>query len=220
MVDRQDSDGQGHIVWLDLEMTGLNAISPDSDAILDEIVEIGVIVTDGNLKPVNEGINLVVKPSDKALHNMNSFVTEMHRTSGLLEKIRDGISVTEAEKQVMEYLKKSVPGGRQSAPMGGNTISMDRRFLAKYMPTVEDYVHYRNIDVSALKELLRRWFPYVTDPKVFEKKGGHRALADAVDSIRELAYYRALLLKVPRIGDAKVKKSAQEAMELFPGLGK
>lgn len=220
MVDRQDSDGQGHIVWLDLEMTGLNAISPDSDAILDEIVEIGVIVTDGNLKPVNEGINLVVKPSEKALHNMNSFVTEMHRTSGLLEKIRDGISVTEAEKQVMEYLKKSVPGGRQSAPMGGNTISMDRRFLAKYMPTVEDYVHYRNIDVSALKELLRRWFPYVTDPKVFEKKGGHRALADAVDSIRELAYYRALLLKVPRIGDAKVKKSAQEAMELFPGLGK
>lgn len=220
MVDRQDSEGQGHIVWLDLEMTGLNAISPDSDAILDEIVEIGVIVTDGNLKPVNEGINLVVKPSEKALHNMNSFVTEMHRTSGLLEKIRDGISVTEAEKQVMEYLKKSVPGGRQSAPMGGNTISMDRRFLAKYMPTVEDYVHYRNIDVSALKELLRRWFPYVTDPKVFEKKGGHRALADAVDSIRELAYYRALLLKVPRIGDAKVKKSAQEAMELFPGLGK
>jgi oligoribonuclease len=218
VVKRQDSSERNHIVWLDCEMTGLSIDQPGPGGVFDEIVEIGVIVTDGNLTPVNDGINLVIKPSDASLSNMNSFVTEMHRSSGLLEKIPAGISVAEAEQRVLGYLKKSLPGGRQSAPMGGNTISMDRRFLAKYMPAIEDYVHYRNVDVSGIKELVGRWFPYIKEaaPK---KTGNHRALSDAVDSIRELAYYRELLFNVSAIADDRVRKSAAAAAALFDGIG-
>lgn len=199
-------------------MTGLSIDHPGPGGVFDEIVEIGVIVTDGNLTPVNDGINIVIKPSDEALRNMNSFVTDMHRTSGLLDKLPTGISVDDAQKKVMAYLKSSLPGGRQSAPMGGNTISMDRRFLAKYMPDVEDFVHYRNVDVSGIKELVGRWFPYIKDaaPK---KTGNHRALSDAVDSIRELAYYRELLFNVKAIADSRVRASAAAAAALYEGIG-
>jgi oligoribonuclease len=180
------------IVWLDCEMTGLRVGSTDPERPDDEICEIGVIVTDGNLVPVDNGITLVIKPSDVALAQMNSYVQKMHKDSGLLAEIPNGVTVAEAEKQVMEYITKHVPE-RQTAQMGGNTIHMDRRFLAKYMPAVEDHVHYRSVDVSALKEMAIRWYPdvFTGGPS---KNGNHRALADAIESIRELDYYRTVLL--------------------------
>ncbi|MEY4319140.1 MAG: hypothetical protein RL378_244, partial [Actinomycetota bacterium] len=150
------------IVWLDLEMTGLNINTTEPGKRDDEIVEIGVIVTDGNLVPQDKGLQLVIKPTDAAMANMGSFVRNMHDKSGLLPLIKDGVSVAEAEKQVLAYITTHVPV-RQTAQMGGNTIHMDRRFLAKYMPSVEDWVHYRNVDTSTIKEVLFRWFPYVVE---------------------------------------------------------
>jgi len=200
------------IVWLDLEMTGLNINTTEAGKRDDEIVEIGVIVTDGNLVPQDKGLQLVIKPTDAAVANMGSFVRNMHDKSGLLPLIKDGVSAAEAEKQVLEYIKKHVPV-RQTAQMGGNTIHMDRRFLAKYMPSVEDWVHYRNVDTSTIKEVLFRWFPYVVDAAP-EKVGNHRALADAIESIRELAFYRELLFNMDSIPADKLeaaKKSATDA---------
>jgi oligoribonuclease len=200
------------IVWLDLEMTGLNINTTEAGKRDDEIVEIGVIVTDGNLVPQDKGLQLVIKPTDAAMANMGSFVRNMHDKSGLLPLIKDGVSAAEAEKQVLEYIKQHVPV-RQTAQMGGNTIHMDRRFLAKYMPSVEDWVHYRNVDTSTIKEVLFRWFPYVVDAAP-EKVGNHRALADAIESIRELAFYRELLFNMDSIPADKLeaaKKSATDA---------
>ena len=203
---------QRFIVWLDLEMTGLNINTTEAGKRDDEIVEIGVIVTDGNLVPQDKGLQLVIKPTDAAMASMGSFVRNMHDKSGLLPLIKDGVSVSQAEKQVLEYIKQHVPV-RQTAQMGGNTIHMDRRFLAKYMPSVEDWVHYRNVDTSTLKEVLFRWFPYVVDAAP-EKVGNHRALADAIESIRELAFYRELLFNMDSIPADKLdaaKKSATDA---------
>jgi oligoribonuclease len=203
---------QRFIVWLDLEMTGLNINTTEAGKRDDEIVEIGVIVTDGNLVPQDKGLQLVIKPTDAAMANMGSFVRNMHDKSGLLPLIKDGVSVSQAEKQVLEYIKQHVPV-RQTAQMGGNTIHMDRRFLAKYMPSVEDWVHYRNVDTSTIKEVLFRWFPYVVDAAP-EKVGNHRALADAIESIRELAFYRELLFNMDSIPADKLdaaKKSATDA---------
>jgi oligoribonuclease len=200
------------IVWLDLEMTGLNINTTEAGKRDDEIVEIGVIVTDGNLVPQDKGLQLVIKPTDAAMANMGNFVRNMHDKSGLLPLIKDGVSAAEAEKQVLEYIKQHVPV-RQTAQMGGNTIHMDRRFLAKYMPSVEDWVHYRNVDTSTIKEVLFRWFPYVVDAAP-EKVGNHRALADAIESIRELAFYRELLFNMDSIPADKLeaaKKSATDA---------
>lgn len=182
------------IVWLDCEMTGLRIGTNDPERPDDEIVEIGVIVTDGNLVPVDNGITVVIKPSDEALAQMNSFVQKMHKDSGLLAAIPGGVTVAEAERTVMEYITAHVPE-RQTAQMGGNTIHMDRRFLAKYMPAIEDHVHYRSVDVSAVKEMAMRWFPEVFESMPV-KNGNHRALADAIESIRELDYYRAVLFTV------------------------
>jgi len=200
------------IVWLDLEMTGLNINTTEAGKRDDEIVEIGVIVTDGNLVPQDKGLQLVIKPTDAAMANMGNFVRNMHDKSGLLPLIKDGVSAAEAEKQVLEYIKQHVPV-RQTAQMGGNTIHMDRRFLAKYMPSVEDWVHYRNVDTSTIKEVLFRWFPYVVDAAP-EKVGNHRALADAIESIRELAFYRELLFNMDSIPEDELeaaKKSATDA---------
>lgn len=200
------------IVWLDLEMTGLNINTAEAGKRDDEIVEIGVIVTDGNLVPQDTGLQLVIKPTDAAMANMGSFVRNMHEKSGLLPLLKDGVSVAEAEKQVLAYIQQHVPV-RQTAQMGGNTIHMDRRFLAKYMPSVEDWVHYRNVDTSTIKEVLYRWFPYVVDAAP-EKVGNHRALADAIESIRELAFYRELLFNMETIPVDKLdaaKKSATDA---------
>jgi oligoribonuclease len=169
------------LVWIDCEMTGL-------DLSVDELVEVAVVVTDFDLKPVHPGFTIVIKPDQSALDNMGEFVTDMHRSSGLLDEIPNGVSLAEAEFEVLEYILKYVPT-EQHAPLAGNTIGTDRAFLAKYMPRVDGHLHYRSVDVSSIKELARRWFPrvYFNAP---QKHGGHRALADILESIRELEYYR------------------------------
>ena len=169
------------LVWIDCEMTGL-------DLSVDELVEVAVVVTDFDLKPVHPGFAIVIKPDQSARDNMGEFVTEMHRSSGLIDEIPDGVSLAEAEFEVLEYILKYVPT-EQHAPLAGNTIGTDRAFLAKYMPRVDGHLHYRSVDVSSIKELARRWFPrvYFNAP---QKHGGHRALADILESIRELEYYR------------------------------
>ena len=200
---------QRFIVWLDLEMTGLNINTTEAGKRDDEIVEIGVIVTDGNLVAQDKGLQLVIKPTDAAMANMGSFVRNMHDKSGLLPLLKDGVSVAEAEKQVLAYIQQHVPV-RQTAQMGGNTIHMDRRFLAKYMPAVEDWVHYRNVDTSTVKEVLYRWFPYVVEAAP-EKIGNHRALADAIESIRELAFYRELLFSMDAIEPERLERARKTA---------
>jgi oligoribonuclease len=170
-----------YLVWIDCEMTGL-------DVAIDELVEVAVVITDYDLVPVDAGMSIVIKPSAAALSNMGEFVTQMHTSSGLIEEIHHGVSLADAEFAVNEYIVQYVPNPR-SAPLAGNTIGTDRTFLAKYMPRVDAHLHYRSIDVSSIKELSRRWFPrvYFNAPA---KDGGHRALADILESIRELEYYR------------------------------
>ncbi|AMB58250.1 oligoribonuclease [Microterricola viridarii] len=175
------TNASDRLVWIDCEMTGL-------DLEVDELVEIAVVITDYDLKAVDEGFSIVIKPDDSAMESMNDFVRNMHTTSGLIEEIPQGVSVADAEYQVLEYVLKHVPT-EQKAPLAGNTIGTDRAFLAKFMPRLDAHLHYRNVDVSSIKELSRRWFPrvYFNAPK---KDGGHRALADILESIRELEYYR------------------------------
>ena len=154
----------------------------------DEIVEIAVVITDFDLNIVDPGLDIVIKPDASALANMGDFVRDMHTSSGLLEELPNGVSAAEAEYQVLEYILKFIPA-EQKAPLAGNSIGTDRAFLAKYMPRLDKQLHYRNVDVSSIKELARRWYPrvYFNAPA---KDGGHRALADILESIRELAYYR------------------------------
>ncbi|MDP4586369.1 MAG: oligoribonuclease [Microbacteriaceae bacterium] len=204
------------IVWLDLEMTGLTINTTEPGKRDDEIVEIGVIVTDGNLVPLDRGMQLVIKPTDAAMANMGSFVRSMHDKSGLLPLLKDGVPVSDAEKQVLAYIQKHVPV-RQTAQMGGNTIHMDRRFLAKYMPSVEDWVHYRNVDTSTIKEILFRWFPYVVEAAP-EKIGNHRALADAIESIRELAFYREILFTMESIAPDRLAAARTTATDAWADL--
>ncbi|HEX6366911.1 MAG TPA: oligoribonuclease [Agromyces sp.] len=169
------------LVWIDCEMTGL-------DLEVDELVEIAVIITDYDLNPVDAGLNIVIKPDASALESMGEFVRAMHTESGLIEEIPNGVSVAEAEYQVLEYVLKHVPD-EQRAPLAGNSIGTDRAFLTKFMPRLDSHLHYRNVDVSSIKELAKRWYPraYFNAPT---KNGGHRALADILESIRELNYYR------------------------------
>ncbi|MFC4242832.1 oligoribonuclease [Gryllotalpicola reticulitermitis] len=175
------SAASDRLVWIDCEMTGLD---PEKD----ELVEIAVVITDSQLKPVDQGIDIVIKASDEALAGMGEFVTNMHTASGLITEIPTGKSLAEAEYEVMEYVLAHVPD-ENKAPLAGNTIGTDRMFITKYMPRLDAHLHYRSIDVSSIKELSRRWFPrvYFQAP---EKAGGHRALADILESIRELDYYR------------------------------
>ena len=169
------------LVWIDCEMTGL-------DISIDELVEVAVVITDYDLVAVDPGFSIVIKPDQSAFDNMGDFVLNMHRESGLLEEIPNGVALADAEYAVNEYILKFVPTP-QTAPLAGNTIGTDRAFLNKYMPRVDAHLHYRSIDVSSIKELSRRWFPrvYFNAPT---KNGGHRALADILESIRELQYYR------------------------------
>ncbi|GLJ60336.1 MULTISPECIES: oligoribonuclease [Microbacterium] len=178
MVGASEND---RLVWIDCEMTGL-------DLTVDELVEIAIVVTDFELRILDPGFQVVIKPSQAALDHMGDFVTEMHRSSGLLDEIPHGVSLEEAERQSLEYIRRFVPLERK-APLAGNTIGTDRMFLARYMPSVDSHLHYRNVDVSSVKELSRRWYPraYFQAPG---KDGGHRALADILESIRELEYYR------------------------------
>ena len=187
MVGAPEND---RLVWIDCEMTGL-------DLEIDELVEIAVVITDFELRPVHPGFQVVIKPDDSALANMSEFVTKMHTASGLIEEIPHGVSLADAEFQALEYIQQFVPL-EGKAPLAGNTIGTDRMFLAKYMPRVDRWLHYRNVDVSSIKELSRRWYPraYIHAPA---KQGGHRALADIIESIRELAYYRQAVF-VPEPG--------------------
>lgn len=192
-----------YIVWVDCEMTGL-------EVTVDEICEIGVVVTDGELNVLDPGLQLVIKPSAKALRNMGDFVRQMHTDSGLIEEIPKGISIAKAEKKVLEYIKQWIPEER-TAPLAGNSIGTDRMFLNRQMPTLDRFLHYRNIDVSSLKELSRRWFPrvYFQLPK---KTGNHRALADILESIQELRYYRKAIL-VPAPGpDSETAKGIANSL--------
>ncbi|ALX66914.1 oligoribonuclease [Microbacterium sp. XT11] len=178
MVSASEND---RLVWIDCEMTGL-------DLSVDELVEIAVVVTDFELQPLDPGFQVVIRPSDAALAHMNEFVTKMHETSGLIDEIPHGVTLAEAQAQTLAYIKRFAPVERR-APLAGNTIGTDRMFLAKYMPAVDHWLHYRNVDVSSIKELARRWYPRVFF-QAPAKDGGHRALADILESIRELRYYR------------------------------
>jgi oligoribonuclease len=176
------------LVWIDCEMTGL-------DLHHDALIEIAVLVTDGELNIIDEGIDVVIKPPDGALKQMSDVVRGMHVTSGLLTALPDGVALADAEAQVMRYVRKHVPDAKK-APLCGNSIATDRSFLARDMPALDAHLHYRMVDVSSIKELARRWYPraYFASP---EKQGGHRALADITESIRELKYYRAAIFVAP-----------------------
>ena len=169
------------LVWIDCEMTGL-------DLNADALIEVAALVTDFDLNVLGPGIDLVVKPPAEALEQMNDFVRNMHESSGLLEELDEGLSMEEAEEQVLAYIKEYCPDGSRP-PLAGNTVATDRSFLARDMPTLEAFLHYRIVDVSSIKELSRRWFPraYYQAPA---KRGNHRALADIQESIEELRYYR------------------------------
>lgn len=169
------------LVWIDCEMTGLNIE-------VDELIEVAVIITDSDLNILDPGISVVINPGEKALHNMNDFVTEMHTNSGLINELSTGIKIRDAEKVILDYVKKFVPEPKK-ALLSGNSIATDKMFLVKQMPELIDYLHYRIVDVSTIKELAKRWFPRVYY-HIPLKEGNHRALADIRESITELCYYR------------------------------
>ncbi|HEY6241345.1 MAG TPA: oligoribonuclease [Burkholderiales bacterium] len=177
---------QNNLVWLDMEMTGLD---PDRDL----IIEIAIVVTDSQLSALSEAPVLVVHQPDGVLDTMDDWNKSTHARSGLIDKVKASV-LTEAaaEEQLLAFLAQYVPG--KTSPMCGNSICQDRRFLARHMPRLEAYFHYRNLDVSTLKELARRWKPEIT--KGLVKKGRHEALADIYESIEELKYYRDTFLKL------------------------
>ena len=178
------------LVWIDCEMTGL-------DLTRDALVEIACIVTDGELNVLDDGIDVLIKPPAEAIDGMQEVVREMHTTSGLLAELPAGLTLAEAQDLVLGYIRQHVSESRK-VPLCGNSIATDRAFLARDMPELDEFLHYRMVDVSSIKELARRWYPrvYFASP---EKHGGHRALADIKESIRELQYYRAAVF-VPQPG--------------------
>jgi oligoribonuclease len=198
------------LVWIDCEMTGL-------DATTDVLVEIAVIVTDAELNVLDPGLDIVIATDPAKLEGMDDVVREMHTASGLLTAIAEATTTLEqAEEQVLDYIKRWVPD-RRKAPLCGNSIATDRTFITRYMPTLDDHLHYRMIDVSSVKELARRWYPkaYYNAPA---KGGGHRALADILESVTELRYYRAAILVPPPGPDTSAAKAAaQAAVVPLPG---
>src|SRR6185295_10438441 len=177
---------QNNLIWIDMEMTGL---VPESD----RIIEIATLVTDAELRVVATGPVLVVHQPDAVLEAMDSWNKSTHKKSGLIEKVRAStLSEAEAERAVLEFLGSHVPAS--ASPMCGNSICQDRRFLARWMPRLEQHFHYRNLDVSTLKELVRRWKPELA--KGFTKEGKHEALADILESIEELKFYRKSVMTI------------------------
>jgi len=176
---------QPNLIWIDCEMTGL-------DLEKDVLVEIAVLVTDSELNVIGVGIDLVIAAKPEQLAGMNEFVTQMHTNSGLITEIPTGISVSAAEDAIIKYLESASTVAGKS-PLAGNSVSVDRSFIARDMPRLNDYLHYRTIDVSSVKELARRWNAkvYFNSPA---KTGNHRALGDIQDSIAELAHYRSNFL--------------------------
>ena len=200
------------LVWIDCEMTGLDLAN-------DALVEIACVVTDGELTELDAGIDLIIKPPAEAIDQMPDFVRQMHTASGLLTELAGGMTLDEAQDQVLGYVRGHVKEARR-APLCGNSIATDRAFLARDLPRLDDFLHYRMIDVSSVKELARRWFPraYFASPA---KIGGHRALADIRESITELRYYReAVFVPMPgpdtstaRAIAAKFTSASQDAGE-------
>lgn len=176
-----------NLIWIDLEMTGLDTQN-------DRIIEIATIVTDANLMPLAEGPAIAIHQSQEALDGMDEWNQRQHGDSGLIERVRvSAYNEAKAEAETLEFLRQYVPQG--ASPMCGNSICQDRRFLARSMPLLEDYFHYRNLDVSTLKELAKRWAPSLMDG--FSKAGRHLALDDIRDSIAELKFYRDHFLRLP-----------------------
>ena len=169
-------------------MTGL-------DFVADALVEVAALVTDFDLNVLGEGVDVVVKPPQEAVEQMDDFVRNMHTVSGLLEELDNGITLREAEERVLAYIREHCPDGSRP-PLAGNTVATDRAFLQRDMPELESFLHYRIVDVSSIKELARRWYPrtYFNSPP---KTGNHRALADIQESIEELRYYRAAVFVPP-----------------------
>ncbi len=177
------------LVWIDCEMTGLDLTS-------DKLIEIAVLVTDADLNILGDGVDLVIHADDAALSSMVDVVTQMHTRSGLIEEVRAStVDLATAEKAVLDYIRQHVKQGK-TAPLAGNSIATDRGFIARDMPALDSFLHYRMIDVSSIKELCRRWYPriYYGQPA---KGLAHRALADIHESIRELQYYRRTAFVAP-----------------------
>ena len=176
------------LVWIDCEMTGLSLGA-------DALIEVAALVTDYELNVLGEGIDIVIKPPQEALEQMGDYVRSMHEKSGLLDQLDAGVTMTEAEDRVLSYIRDHCADGSRP-PLAGNTVATDRAFLARDMPQLESFLHYRIVDVSSIKELARRWYPraYFQAPA---KQGNHRALADIQESIKELRYYREAIFVAP-----------------------
>ncbi|MGA8208875.1 MAG: oligoribonuclease [Nocardioidaceae bacterium] len=185
------------LVWIDCEMTGL-------DLRADALIEVAALVTDFELNVLGDGIDVVVTPPAEALAQMDPFVRDMHTSSGLLEELDAGLTLAEAEQQVLAFVKEHCPDGSRP-PLAGNTVATDRAFLARDMADLESFLHYRIVDVSSIKELSRRWYPraYFSAPA---KNGNHRALADIQESIEELRYYRAAVFVPPPGPDSETAR--------------
>ncbi len=190
----------GRLVWIDCEMTGLDL---DRDA----LVEIAVVVTDSELNVLGEGVDIVIRPPDEALVDMNPVVVQMHTASGLLDELPNGVTLADAEAHVLAYVREHVPEPRK-APLAGSSVYTDRGFITRDLPALDAHLHYRLVDVSTIKELSRRWYPraYFAAPA---KHGGHRALADILESIEELRYYReAVFVAAPGPDSAAAREIA------------
>ena len=199
------------LVWIDCEMTGL-------DLGADALIEVAALVTDFELNVLGEGLDVIIKPPQEALDQMIEFVRSMHEKSGLLDELASGTTLAEAEEQVLAYIKEHCPDGSRP-PLAGNTVATDRAFLARDMPALESFLHYRIVDVSSIKELSRRWYPraYFAAPT---KRGNHRALADIQESIEELRYYReAVFVPQPGPDSAQAREIAARHGGQLTGLG-
>ncbi|WP_030841744.1 oligoribonuclease [Streptomyces hygroscopicus] len=194
------------MVWIDCEMTGLSLAN-------DALIEVAALVTDSELNILGDGVDIVVRPPAEALVTMDEVVRTMHTTSGLLAELEGGTTLEDAQEQVLAYVREHVPEAGK-APLCGNSVSTDRGFLLRDMPTLESYLHYRIVDVSSIKELARRWYPraYFNSPK---KNGNHRALADIHESIAELRYYREAIF-VPQPGPDSDTAKALAAKHVLP----
>ncbi len=190
------------LVWIDCEMTGL-------DLATDALIEVACIVTDADLNPLGEGVSVIIKPPSDAMEVMTDFVRQMHVKSGLLPELDGGLTMEDAQRQLVEYVTAQVKGFR--APLAGNTVGMDKAFLDRDMPGLMELLHYRVVDVSSIKELVRRWYPRVffNSP---DKTGGHRALGDIEDSIQELRYYRESIFSPQPGPDSDAAKAAAAAV--------
>jgi oligoribonuclease len=199
------------LVWIDCEMTGL-------DLGADALIEVAALVTDFDLNVLGEGVDVIIKPSQESLDQMVEFVRSMHEKSGLLDELGGGMSLADAEEQVLAYIKEHCPDGSRP-PLAGNTVATDRAFLARDMAALESFLHYRIVDVSSIKELSRRWYPraYFSAPT---KRGNHRALADIQESIEELRYYReAVFVPQPGPDSAQAREIAARHGGQLTGLG-